>query len=112
MTQWQDRDRTAQTEPLTTGQQIVAKWEGLNGWTEPADLAQGIDDAIAAARSAALEEAAAEMEHRVQVATTAHNSYLMINSPHDAARQDHYRVAYGSGAAAIRELKDKSPTVA
>jgi hypothetical protein len=52
------RDRTAQTEPLTVGQRIVAKWEGLNGWTEPADLAEGIDEAIAAARSAALEEAA------------------------------------------------------
>ena len=54
-----DTDRTAQTEPLTTGQQIVAKWEGLDsGWTEPADLAEGIDNAITAARKAALEEAA------------------------------------------------------
>jgi len=42
------RDRTAMTEPLTTGQQIVAKWEGPpSGWSEPADLAEAIDDAIA-----------------------------------------------------------------
>ena len=42
------RDRTAQTEPLTIGQQIVARWEGLDsGWGEPADLAEAIDKAIA-----------------------------------------------------------------
>lgn len=64
-----DRDRTAQTEPLTTGQQIVAKWEGLNGWTEPADLAEAIDDAIAAARSAALEEAAKALDQRAEEMT-------------------------------------------
>ena len=64
-------------------------------------------DAIASARNAALEEAAAEMDHREQVATTARDSYLKINSPEDAARHEHYRVAYVSGAAAIRERKDK-----
>lgn len=43
------RDRTAMAEPLTVGQQLVARWEWLNsGWSEPADLAQAIDDAIAA----------------------------------------------------------------
>ena len=42
-------DRTAQTEPLTTGQSIVAKWEGpASPWSEPADLAEAIDKAIAA----------------------------------------------------------------
>jgi len=47
------RDRTAQTEPLTIGQSIVAKWEGPAGpWTEPADLAEAIDAAIAAEREA------------------------------------------------------------
>lgn len=59
-------DRTAQTEPLTTGQRIVAKWESLDsGWSEPADLAKGIDDAIAADRSAALEEAAKKADAAV-----------------------------------------------
>ena len=47
------RDRTAMTEPLTIGQRLVARWEGLNsGWSEPADLAEAIDDAIAAEREA------------------------------------------------------------
>jgi len=42
------RDRTAMTEPLTTGQSLVARWEGTNsGWSEPADLAEAIDEAIA-----------------------------------------------------------------
>lgn len=42
-------DRTAQTEPLTIGQRIVAKWEGpASPWSEPADLAEAIDKAIAA----------------------------------------------------------------
>ena len=42
-------DRTAMTEPLTIGQQLVARWEGpSSGWSEPADLAEAIDAAIAA----------------------------------------------------------------
>jgi hypothetical protein len=46
-------DRTAQTEPLTTGQSIVAKWESpASPWSEPADLAEAIDKAIAAEREA------------------------------------------------------------
>jgi hypothetical protein len=41
-------DRTAQIEPLTTGQSIVAKWEGPSSpWSEPADLAEAIDVALA-----------------------------------------------------------------
>lgn len=45
------RDPTAQTEPLTIGQQLVAKWESLDsGWSEPADLADAIDYAIATER--------------------------------------------------------------
>lgn len=45
------RDRTAMTEPLTTGQRLVARWESANsGWSEPADLAEAIDKAIAAER--------------------------------------------------------------
>jgi hypothetical protein len=96
-------DRTAQTEHLTTGQQIVAKWEGLNGWSEPADLAEGIDDAIAAARSAALEEAA-------KVADKAGYKYRDDNALGD--REEAYLDATIDIAAAIRELKDKSSTVA
>lgn len=47
------RDRTAMTEPLTVGQQIVARWEGsASGWSEPADLAEVIDSAIAGEREA------------------------------------------------------------
>jgi len=47
------RDRTAQTEPLTIGQRIVARWESIDsGWSEPADLAEAIDAAIAAEREA------------------------------------------------------------
>jgi hypothetical protein len=47
------RDRTAMTEPLTIGQQLVARWESVNsGWSEPADLAEAIDAAIAAEREA------------------------------------------------------------
>jgi hypothetical protein len=47
------RDRAAMTEPLTIGQQLVARWEGVNsGWSEPADLAEAIDAAIAAEREA------------------------------------------------------------
>lgn len=39
------------TEPLTIGQKLVARWEGVDsGWSEPADLAQAIDEAIAAER--------------------------------------------------------------
>jgi hypothetical protein len=42
-------DRTAQAEPLTTGQSIVAKWESpASPWSEPADLAEAIDRAVAA----------------------------------------------------------------
>lgn len=41
-----DRDRTAMTEPLTTGQQIVAWWETSTSASEPADLAEKIDDAL------------------------------------------------------------------
>jgi hypothetical protein len=41
------------TEPLTIGQRIVAKWEGpASDWSEPADLAEAIDAAIAAEREA------------------------------------------------------------
>lgn len=40
------KDRTAQSEPLTTGQQIVAWWETTATASEPADLADKIDDAI------------------------------------------------------------------
>lgn len=43
------KDRTAQTEPLTEGQKIVAWWETSTSASEPADLADKIDDAIDAA---------------------------------------------------------------
>jgi hypothetical protein len=86
----------------------------MSGWPGSESAAFGSDEHVEWAlrqqelrdiRNAALEEAAAEMEHREQVATTARDSYLKINSPEDAARHEHYRVAYGSGAAAIRDLK-------
>jgi hypothetical protein len=38
-------DRTAQTEPLTPGQRVVAAWE-MSPIGEPADLADMIDDEI------------------------------------------------------------------
>lgn len=44
------RDRTAQTGPLTTGQQIVAWWETSTSASEPADLAERIDAEIVAER--------------------------------------------------------------
>lgn len=43
------RDRTAQTGPLTIGQEIVGRWESGTGMSEPADLAEAIDRAIASA---------------------------------------------------------------
>lgn len=46
------RDATAQTGPLTVGQQIVARWETDMTLAEPCELAQLIDDAIAAEREA------------------------------------------------------------
>ena len=67
------------------------------GWVPP--------DQVAAARSAALEEAAAEMEHREQVARTASANFTVLGHVQDAARHEHYRVAYSSGAAAIRALE-------
>ena len=58
------RDRTAMTGPLTIGQQLVARWEGVNsGWSEPADLAEAIDKAIEEARIAAIEQAAHVSRH-------------------------------------------------
>jgi len=38
-----EKDRTAMTEPLTTGQKIVAWWETSTSASEPADLAEKID---------------------------------------------------------------------
>lgn len=90
-----DRDRTALTKPLTTGQRIVAKWESLNsGWSEPADLAEGIDDAIAAA----LEEAAKVAdEHHTRIGPSGYSDH---GSQCASGRCNR------SIAAAIRELKD------
>lgn len=41
-------DRTAQTPPLTLGQEIVAWWETSTSVSEPADLAERIDAELAA----------------------------------------------------------------
>ena len=46
------RDPTAQTEPLTAGQKVVAQWETDGSLFEPCELAQLIDDAIEAEREA------------------------------------------------------------
>ena len=40
------RDRTAQTDALTIGQRIVAWWETSTSASEPADLAEKIDEAV------------------------------------------------------------------
>ena len=70
-----DRDRTAMTDPLTKGQEIVAWWETSPAATEPADLADKIDAEIKRIRAgyeaakksqrgaeAAYEKAEAEIE--------------------------------------------------
>lgn len=44
-----EQDRTAQTEPLTDGQKIVAWWESTTSASEPADLADKIDEALSEA---------------------------------------------------------------
>lgn len=95
-----DKDGT----PATAIANDVVSIRATGTWQDFHDIAAWH---VARTRRAALEEAAAEMDHREQVATTARDSYLKINSPEDAARHEHYRVAYGSGAGAIRELKDK-----
>ena len=62
-----DRDRTAMTEPLTTGQQIVAWWETSTSASEPADLADKIDAEIERLR-AALREIATLGDDEVDMA--------------------------------------------
>jgi hypothetical protein len=47
-----EKNRTATTEPLTTGQQIVAWWETSTSVSEPADLADRIDGEIEPLRAA------------------------------------------------------------
>jgi len=47
-----EKDRTGMTEPLTTGQQIVAWWETSTSASEPADLADRIDGEIERLRAA------------------------------------------------------------
>jgi hypothetical protein len=47
-----EKDRTAMTEPLTTGQKIVAWWETSTSASEPADLADRIDGEIEPLRAA------------------------------------------------------------
>jgi len=47
-----EKDRTAMTDPLTTGQEIVAWWETSTSVSEPADLADRIDAEIERLRAA------------------------------------------------------------
>jgi hypothetical protein len=47
-----EKDRTAMTEPLTTGQEIVAWWETSPAASEPADLADKIDGELERLRAA------------------------------------------------------------
>jgi hypothetical protein len=47
-----EKDRTAMTEPLTTGQRIVAWWETSPTASEPADLADKIDGELERLRAA------------------------------------------------------------
>ena len=56
-----EKDRTATTEPLTTGQRIVAWWETSTSASEPADLADKIDEEIERLRAALRE--IADMPH-------------------------------------------------
>lgn len=71
------RDRTAQTEPLTVGQQLVARWESGTGWSEPADLAEAIDaeiekavKAYAARLSTAFDYLARDAKHKATTVGT------------------------------------------
>lgn len=84
------RDRTAQTGPLTVGQQIVAWWETTTSASEPADLADKIDVAIAAERE------------RCAKAVEAVGEWVTSGPPGSAvARPSHYK----DFAAAIRARK-------
>lgn len=85
------RDRTARTEPLTIGQRIVAWWETTTSASEPADLAERIDDATAAEREACAKIAAAPIRS--------------IEAPTHGAWERGYRAGRDEAAAAIRNRK-------
>lgn len=96
------RDRTAQTEPLTIGQQLVARWEGpASGWSEPADLAEAIDATIAAER----ERCAALLDEMARISETAADTLDIIRDHAHAERHRVAAVARRAMAAAIRELE-------
>jgi hypothetical protein len=72
------RDRTAMTEPLTIGQRLVARWEGpSSGWSEPADLAEAIDAAIAAEREACASKAR-EFAAHYPVGSDGRNTFIIL----------------------------------
>ena len=71
--------------------------------------AKNVDRAseLAAARNAALEEAAAHLDWRQEATRMAGVKCKEIGSDDDAVRYNHYSQAHEAAAAAIRELKDK-----
>jgi hypothetical protein len=91
-------DPTAQSEPLTIGQQIVASWE-TDAIAEPCELAGAIDRAIREAREAADKLAAEVINHDCAPAVLAEREACAQLADEIALRGG---VAASSVAAAIR----------
>ena len=62
-----EKDRTGMTEPLTTGQQIVAWWETSTSASEPADLAEKIDEEIERLRDRLHDEASLAEDRKLEI---------------------------------------------
>ena len=62
-----DKDRTGMTDPLTTGQQIVAWWETSTSASEPADLADRIDGEIDRLRDRLHDEASLAEDRKLEI---------------------------------------------
>jgi hypothetical protein len=69
-------DPTAQTEPLTAGQQIVAAWE-TDIIAEPCELAECIDQRIAAEREACASKAR-EFAAHYPVGSDGRNTFIIL----------------------------------
>lgn len=94
-------DPTAQTEPLTIGQQIVASWE-TDAIAEPCELAGAIDRAIREARTGADELAAEVINHDCAEAVQAEREACAAIADEIAAKGGIAGAAAASVAAAIR----------
>jgi len=55
------------TDPLTTGQQIVAWWETSTSASEPADLAEKIDEEIERLRDRLHDEASLAEDRKLEI---------------------------------------------